>query len=96
MPGQMVHASITFCKVDYRPRAILKDRCLWKLSGTGSVSSRDWANGWEDLLEMDVIFDFSLTPRVIEKLLKSDSEEKSFWACCLCALASTGRCLFLC
>ena len=96
MPGQLVHASIAFCKVDYRPRAILKDRCLWELSGTGSVSCRDWANGWEDLMEMDMIFDLSLMPHAIEMLKSETKGGKSLWARCLCALASTGRCLFLC
>ena len=95
MPGQMVHSCIAFCEKDYYPRAVVQDRYLWKLLGTGSRSSRDWANGWEALLEMD-IFDLSLMSHVIE-MLKSESKIKdgeSMWAYRLCAMASTGRCLF--
>lgn len=92
-PGQRLHSSIAFCEKDYYPKAILKDKYLFKLLGTGSRSNRDWARDWKGLLEMD-IFDLSLMKRAIEELMSKTKDEKSMWAYRLCAMASTGRYLF--
>ena len=95
-PGQKVHASIAFCKEDYYPKAILnlKDNYLWKqLLGKGSILSRDWATGWETLLELD-IFDLSRMSHVIEMLKSETRDEESMWAYRLCAMASTGKYIF--
>ena len=93
--GQKVHSSVAFCNEGYHPRAILPEQgCLYELVGKGSRSNREWVNGWEDLIEMD-IFDLSLMSNVIEMLKSGTGGESSMWVYRLMAMTSTGE-RFLC
>ena len=90
-PGQKVHSSIAFCDESYHPKAISpQKRSLCELVGKGSLSSREWVNGWEDLIEMD-IFELSLMPTVIERLKLERGSETSIWVYRLKAMMSTGE-----
>jgi hypothetical protein len=89
-PGQKVHSSVAFCDERYHPRAILPDqRCLDELLGKGSRSNREWAKGWEYLIEMD-IFDLSLMSNVIETLKSGRGGGSRMWVYRLTAMTSTG------
>ena len=93
-PGQKVHSSVAFCDESYHPRAILPDeRCLYDLVRKGSRSNREWAKGWENLIEMD-IFDLSLMSNVIETLKSGTGGGISMWVYRLTAMTSTGGHLF--
>ncbi|KIM36837.1 hypothetical protein M413DRAFT_285325 [Hebeloma cylindrosporum] len=89
-PGQKVHSSVAFCNESYQPRAILPARRrLSELVGKGSRSNREWVEGWEDLLEMD-IFDLSLMSNVIETLKSGTAGgESPMWVYRLTAMTST-------
>ena len=93
-PGQKVHSSIAFCDESYHPKAISPEqRSLCELVGKGSLSNREWVNGWEDLIEMD-IFDLSLMPTVIERLKSERGSETSIWVYRLKAMTATGGYFF--
>ena len=93
-PGQKVHSSIAFCDKSYHPKAISPpQRSLRQLVGKGSLSNREWVNGWEDLIEVD-IFDLSLMPYVIERLKLERGSETSIWLYRLKAMTATGGYFF--
>lgn len=95
-PGQKLHSSIAFCDESYRPKAILpQSRCLYELVGKArkGLSNRDWVEGWEDLIEMD-IFDLSLMSNVIENLKSRTGTESHMWVYRLTTMTSTGGNLF--
>ena len=74
-PGQMVHASVAFCK-KYRPKALLPSNTELRnwdgLVDSGNKFATNWTQGWEDLLEMD-IFDASTADMVIQRIQDSSA-----------------------
>ena len=93
-PGQKVHLSIAFCDKSYHPKAISPEqRSLCELVEKGSLSNREWVNGWEDLIEID-IFDLLLIPTVIDRLKLERGSKTSIWAHRFKAMTSTGEYFF--
>ncbi|KAG8849212.1 hypothetical protein FRB91_010160, partial [Serendipita sp. 411] len=71
-PGQRIHASVAFCKAEYKPKAILpRDRdhkWSWdKIVGKGEKEHTYWAREWGETLEMDM-FNPEAAKEVLSKL----------------------------
>lgn len=81
MPGQKIHASVSFIR-HYTPRATFSSGMSeegWnRILGKGERHGTDWAKGIEDLLEMD-LFDYSAVKVLIDKV-NQDPRNTSFFA----------------
>jgi hypothetical protein len=64
-PGQKIHASVAFIK-NYTPKATFEDEeKTWSyVLGKGEQKGIAWANGIEDMLELD-LFDHSIVNEII-------------------------------
>lgn len=90
MPGQKLHSSIAFCPETYHPKAILPQSRRWDGLVAKGPSDLNWADGWEEVLEMD-IFDYSQMHDVIEKLKSGTGSDESMWTYRLTVMTSTGE-----
>ncbi|KAG8772758.1 hypothetical protein FRC15_002527, partial [Serendipita sp. 397] len=81
-PGQRIHASVAFCKAEYKPKAILpRDRdhkWSWdKIVGKGEKEHTYWAREWGETLEMDM-FNPEAAKEVLSKL-QLESGNRKLW-----------------
>jgi len=57
LSGQQIHASVAFCRQDYRPKAILSNNLDLKwdeIVDKGDQNDLYWVGNWEGILEMDM------------------------------------------
>jgi hypothetical protein len=75
--GQLVHASVAFKNIEYKPRALLlNSEVQWdSLVDKGRPDGVSWAENWQPLLELD-LFDPSLAEEVGRKIVAATGKAK--------------------